>query len=140
MASRDRVPVDVVGRRRSPLAPTRATPGATPSGRIGSTLAEVCTSVAAQQQRGVDAVALEQREQHVAGRVGADRARAADLRAELGQHERGAAGRAGRGDADLLHQRAALALGDRLDRAHEHVEHVHAHARWPSLRRLRVVP
>ena len=66
-------------------------------------------------------------EQHVADRVGADRARAADLGAELRQGQGGAARRARRRDADLLDQLAALALGDRLDRPHQHVEHVHAH-------------
>ena len=42
--------------------------------------------VAAHEQRAVDAVALEQRDQHVAERVGPDRAGAAHLGAELGQH------------------------------------------------------
>ena len=63
----------------------------------------------------------------LAERIGADGPRAAHLRAELREHERGAAGRARGGHLDLLDELAALAFGDRLDRAHEHVEHVDAH-------------
>jgi hypothetical protein len=104
------------------FAPTTWNAGREPSGRIGRTLADVWTS-----SRRSSAVALKQREQHVAGRVGADRAGAADVRAELRQHERRAAGRARGRHLDLLHQLAALALRDRLDGAHEHIEHVHPH-------------
>ena len=102
--------------------------------------------VAPHEQSGVHAVALEQGEQHVAGGVGADRAGAPDRRAQLRQDERGAARRAGGRDPDLLDELAALSLGDRLHRAHEHVEHVHAGAQRPHLdahvssSTLRVVP
>ena len=70
---------------------------------------------------------LEQLAQHVARRVGADGAGAAHPRAQLGQHQRRPAGRARGGDADLLDQLAALALGYPVHRPHQHVEHVHSH-------------
>ena len=79
------------------------------------------------EQRGVDPGPPEQREEHLADLVGADRAGAAHLGPELCERQRGAAGGAGRGDPDLLDELASLTLGDRLDRAHEHVEDVHAH-------------
>ena len=82
--------------------------------------------VAAQQQVGLDAAALQQLDQEVAERVGADGAGAARARAELGQRQRRAAGRARGGGADLLDELAALALGDGLHGPHEHVEHMHA--------------
>ncbi len=82
---------------------------------------------APQEPRGVHAVLLQQREQQVAGGVGPDRAHAGDLAPELGEDEPRAAGGPGGGDADLLHERAALALRDLLDGADEHVEDVHPH-------------
>jgi hypothetical protein len=89
--------------------------------------------VAPDEQLRVHTVALEQGEQHVAGRVSADRARALDPRAELGQHERGSSRGARRRDADLLDELAALALRDRLHGPDQHVEHVHSHADRPHL-------
>jgi hypothetical protein len=89
--------------------------------------------VAPHEQLRVHAVALQQRKQHVPGRVAPDGARAPHLRAELGKHERGPARRARRRDADLLDQFAALALRDRLHGPDEHVEHVHPHAERPHL-------
>jgi hypothetical protein len=83
-------------------------------------------AVAAQQQRGVDAVATQQGEQLVAECIGADGTGAAHGGAELGEHERGAAGRAGRGHPDLLDDLAALPLRDRLHGADEGVQDVHA--------------
>ena len=80
--------------------------------------------LATYQMLGVHAVALQQREQLVSDRVGPDGARAADGRAELGEHQRGAAGGAGSGDPDLVDQLAVLSFGDRLDVAYERVEHV----------------
>ena len=82
---------------------------------------------AAQQERRVHAVALQQRQQHVPDGVRSNRPRAAHVGAELGHDERRPAGRARGGDTDLLDQLPALPLGDPLDRAHQHVEHVHAH-------------
>ncbi len=69
--------------------------------------------VAAEHQRGVDAVALEQREQLIAERVGADRGCAADSAPSLARISARAAGGAGGGHPDLLDELAALALGDR---------------------------
>jgi hypothetical protein len=74
----------------------------------------------------IDAVPLEQRDQRVAERVLPDGAGAEHGRAQLGQHDGGAARRAGRRHADLLDERSALALGDLGDRPREHVEHVRA--------------
>ena len=116
-----------------PLAPTTWNAGRSPLGRMGRTLAEVWTSSRRTSSAGVHAVALEQGEQHVAGRVRADGAGALHLGAELREHERRAAGRPGGRDADLLDELAALALGDRLHRPDEHVEHVHAGAERPHL-------
>src|SRR3954462_12935936 len=76
-----------------PLAPTTWNAGRSPLGRMGRTLADVWTSsraagqeargglntVAAREEPRVHALALEQREQHVAGGVGADRSGALDL-------------------------------------------------------------
>ena len=60
--------------------------------------------------------------------VGPDRARAAHLRTEPGQHERGAARRAGGGHADLLDElRRPGPRGSASTGPHEHVEHVHPH-------------
>ena len=70
--------------------------------------------------------AREQRDQRIAERVGSDCARALDGGAELGERDRGAGGRARRGHPDLLDELAALALGDRLHRADEHVKDVDA--------------
>ncbi len=51
--------------------------------------------------------------------------------AEPREDERRPARRPGGGHADLLDQRPALALGDRLHRPHEHVEDVDAEADDP---------
>jgi hypothetical protein len=96
--------------------------------------------VAAHEQRRVDAVAPEQRHEHVAERIGADRAGAAHGGAEPGQHQGGPARRAGGRHADLLDQLAALALRDPLDRPDQHVEHVHAHRDGLHASAFRVAP
>ena len=102
--------------------------------------------VAPHEQLCVHAIALEQGEQHVAGRVATDGARALHLRPELGEHQRGPASGARRRDPDLLHQLAALPFRDRLHWPDQHVEHVHPHAecshlvRHPSSPTLCVVP
>ena len=95
----------VVRRRRCRWRRSRGRPGRSPFGRIGSTLAEVCTSSRRTSSDGVDAVALEQGER-ACRRARRCRWRPAlrTSRAELGQHQRRAAGRAGGGDPDLLHQ------------------------------------
>ncbi len=48
------------------LAPTTWKAGREPSGRMGSTLADVCTSATADEQIRVDAGAGEQIDEHVA--------------------------------------------------------------------------
>ena len=129
----ERVPVDVVG----PVGGVGADDVEGRAAAVGPDRQHAGRGldvVAADEQRGVDPVALEQADEHLADRVGADRAGAAHLGAELRQRQRGAAGRARGGDPDLLDQLAALALGDLLDRAHEHVEHVHAHRHRAHLR------
>ena len=75
-------------------------------------------------RRGVDPGGGEQRDQRIAEGVGPDRARALDGGAELGERDRGAGGRAGRGHPDLLDELPTLALRDRLDRADEHIKDV----------------
>ena len=67
----------------------------------------------------------EQVEQHVAERVGPDRPGAADLGAELGQRDRRPAGRPGAVIRISSTSWPPWPCGNRLDRAHEHVEHVH---------------
>ena len=64
-------------------------------------------------------------QEHVARGVGADGAGAAHAGPEPSEDERRAAGGPRGGHADLLDERAALPLGDRLHRPDEHVEHVH---------------
>src|SRR5215217_5684785 len=75
----------------------------------------------------VDPVALQERGEHLPHGIRPDRPRTRDLRAQLRKGDRGAARRARGGDLDLLDEVAALALRDRLDRAHQHVQDVHAH-------------
>jgi hypothetical protein len=78
------------------------------------------------QQRGIHAGLAQERDERVAQRVAPDRAGAAHAGPELGQRERGAAGRPGRRHPDLLDQRAALTGRYLLHRPDQHIEHVHA--------------
>ena len=66
-----------------PLAPTTCRAGRSPLGRIGSTLADVCTSSRRTSSEGSTPPSSSRRVQHVAQHVGADGARAADLRPSL---------------------------------------------------------
>ena len=137
--------VEVVGRldrlraarrraRTSPLAPTTWNAGRSPSGRIGSTLADVWTSSRRTQQRGVDAVALEQRDAACRRRRRCrSRPRSAPSAPSLASTSAVPPAEPAAVIADLLDELAALALGDRLHRPHEHVEHVHAERDAPSL-------
>ena len=104
-------------RVKAPLAPMQCQAGRSPFGRTGITDEEVCWSASAHESADVDALASE----HVAagsspsGSV-ADRAEAAHLGAEPAQHDRRAAGGAGRGEPDGLHQLSVGALRDRTRR------------------------
>ena len=108
------------------FAPTTWKAGRSPFGRMGRTLDEVWASSRRTEQPRVDARVGEQGEEHVARGVRADRAGAPHLCAELGQGERRPAGGAGRRQLDLLDERRALTLRDRLDGADQHVQYVHA--------------
>ena len=79
----------------------------------------------------VDAVGAQQRAQHLAGRVAAGRADAGDVETQLRQHDGGPAGGAGGGQRDALDELTVGALGDALDVAHVHVEHVDADGEDP---------
>jgi hypothetical protein len=80
--------------------------------------------VAAQDERGVHAVAGQHAQQQVADRVGAHRACGAHSRSQLGQYQRGTGSRARRAEPDLVHQGRALAFRSALDGPDLHVEHV----------------
>ena len=104
--------------------------GRSPLGRTGSTLAEVCSS---RSTRPVTSMPwpLSSERSTCAGRVAAGRADAGDVEPQLGQHDGGAAGGAGGGQRDALDELTVGALGDALDVAHVHVEHVDADGEDP---------
>jgi hypothetical protein len=92
---------------------------------------------------GVDTVRLEQPEQDVADRIGADRSVGTDVGAKAAQDDGGAPGGAGRGDLDGLDQLAVTSFGNGCDPNDVSVEDVDAddgdvdlsHNGFPSLSR-----